>query len=331
MPWTVDRPPTVARNWSDEEKRRCVEAANAVLEETGDEERAIFACIRAAGRSERGGDMDETKVEESERERLRREKEARAKRYGIAPKEGKPLTPPKGYPENEEEYGDPVNYAYPIDDEHIRAAVAYFNHEGQREDGGYTTEEWAIIGKRIARAATRLLDAKYEYRDGKVVRAEEDKSAVKVLGRTDDVLRVGGWGIVFGGRDLQGDTFTPEVEIGLDWWPAAQPPVFYEHGRHAVIGPTKLGNVRRIEKRDVGYWVEAELDRHQRYVRDIEVLIDACALGWSSGAVAHLVERDGGVIRRWPVYEFSLTPTPAEPRTLGVQALKSLADAAGIG
>jgi uncharacterized protein YdaT len=50
MPWTVEDPPAVALNWTEEERRRCVEAANAVLEETGDEEQAIFACIRAAGK-----------------------------------------------------------------------------------------------------------------------------------------------------------------------------------------------------------------------------------------------------------------------------------------
>ncbi len=108
-----------------------------------------------------------------EREKLRKEAESRAKKYGIAFKDGKGhLTPPEGYPDDPDQYGDPVNYAYPIDRDHIRAAVAYFNHEGQREAGGYTPEEWAIIGKRIAAAASRLLGGKYEYKNGKVIRVE---------------------------------------------------------------------------------------------------------------------------------------------------------------
>jgi len=64
MPWTTENPPSVAKNWSDVEKRKCVAAANAVLREgqwestTGErrrslEERAIFACIAAAGRSKK--------------------------------------------------------------------------------------------------------------------------------------------------------------------------------------------------------------------------------------------------------------------------------------
>jgi hypothetical protein len=50
MPWTYQEPPAVALNWTDEERRRCVDAANAVIEETGDDEQAIFACIAAAGK-----------------------------------------------------------------------------------------------------------------------------------------------------------------------------------------------------------------------------------------------------------------------------------------
>lgn len=50
MPWTVENPPDVARNWTRSERERCVAAANAVLERGGSEEEAIFACIRAAGK-----------------------------------------------------------------------------------------------------------------------------------------------------------------------------------------------------------------------------------------------------------------------------------------
>jgi len=52
MPWTVDSPPDVAQNWTADEQRRCVDAANAVLADGGNDERAISACIRAAGKAE---------------------------------------------------------------------------------------------------------------------------------------------------------------------------------------------------------------------------------------------------------------------------------------
>jgi HK97 family phage prohead protease len=50
MPWTYDEPPAVAENWTEAEQRRCVDAANAVLEEGGSDEEAIYACIAAAGK-----------------------------------------------------------------------------------------------------------------------------------------------------------------------------------------------------------------------------------------------------------------------------------------
>jgi len=53
MPWTYDDPPAVALNWTTEEQRRCVDAANEVLESGGTDEEAIYACISAAGK-ERG-------------------------------------------------------------------------------------------------------------------------------------------------------------------------------------------------------------------------------------------------------------------------------------
>ena len=51
MPWTVNNPPNCAKNWTDSEKAKCVNAANAVLQGGGSDEEAIYACIRAAGKS----------------------------------------------------------------------------------------------------------------------------------------------------------------------------------------------------------------------------------------------------------------------------------------
>ena len=51
MPWTVDDPPRPAKNWTKEEKEKCVAAANAVLREGGSDQDAIFACIHNAGKT----------------------------------------------------------------------------------------------------------------------------------------------------------------------------------------------------------------------------------------------------------------------------------------
>jgi len=79
-------------------------------------------------------------------------------------------TPPKGYPSDKKEYGDPENYKYPLDtDARIRSAMAYFNASGQRSAGGYSSEQWAAIGKRIASAANRAFGPGHRYSNGKIM------------------------------------------------------------------------------------------------------------------------------------------------------------------
>ena len=51
MPWTMKNPPSPAKNWTEGEKRKCVDAANAVLADGGTDEDAIYACISAAGKT----------------------------------------------------------------------------------------------------------------------------------------------------------------------------------------------------------------------------------------------------------------------------------------
>jgi hypothetical protein len=60
-------------------------------------------------------------------------------------------------------------------------------------------------------------------------------------------------------------------------------------------------------------------------------LVDQGALGWSSGSLPHLVDvATDGYIRRWPIVEGSLTPTPAEPRYTDVVAVKAAFTALGL-
>lgn len=154
--------------------------------------------------------------------------------------------------------------------------------------------------------------------------------AVTVKAVTPDTLTVAGYGVVFDGVDLVGDTFTKSTNFWLKSMPGPRP-VLYEHGFDDAIDLAVLGSTLKMEQDDNGLWVEAELNRHTRYMKEVEKLIEAGALGWSSGSAGHLVRREGeadkALITSWPILEFSLTPTPAEPRTLGVQAVRSLAAA----
>ena len=106
-------------------------------------------------------------------EALREAQAKRAKKYGIAPKEGGNLTPPKGYPQDEASYGDPSNFRWPADAEHAPAVSPYFNRADAREKGGYSAREWAVVGQRLARLLTRHMRGKFVYRAERLEREEE--------------------------------------------------------------------------------------------------------------------------------------------------------------
>lgn len=137
-------------------------------------------------------------------------------------------------------------------------------------------------------------------------------SAVKAVGYT---LR--GYGVVFGGADLYGDTFTKHTDFGLTRSPIGMP-VYYDHTLGGI--KSQIGTVTAWQPDDEGIRVEVELDRHHKYVNEVLALAEKHALGFSTGALNHTVLRANGELKRWITGELSLTPIPAEPRTLGVAA-----------
>lgn len=145
---------------------------------------------------------------------------------------------------------------------------------------------------------------------------------VKILEQDDNIATVGGYGVIFGGEDLEGEQFAADTDYMPDLVPVKL--VLYDH----AFGEVKHIIGQAAEKIDeIGIWVEAQLDRSREYVEAVIELVEKGVLGWSSGSVGRLVERDGKYIKRWPIVEYSLTPTPAEPRTLGVERIKKLAEA----
>lgn len=148
------------------------------------------------------------------------------------------------------------------------------------------------------------------------------KNAIKLLENN----RIGGYLIVFGSsqqKDLQGEYFTPETELCLDWYD--QRPALYHHGLDGAIKGDAIGIIDTLKVDNVGVWAEAQLDMRQRYVSAVLSLVDKGVLGWSSGSLPHLVEVESdGRIKRWPVLEGSLTPTPAEPRRTDIHRIKSI-------
>lgn len=143
-------------------------------------------------------------------------------------------------------------------------------------------------------------------------------NAVKSVG--DGLIE--GLAIPFGGRDLEGETFTKSTDFCLDWFDTR--PLLYHHGEDEAIKSAVVGRVAGFEITDEGIWAKAQLDKHNRYRKVIEGLVAEGALSFSSGAMPNLVlpRKKGGEITRWPWVELSLTPTPANPNAV-VYAVKS--------
>lgn len=152
-------------------------------------------------------------------------------------------------------------------------------------------------------------------------------------------MRIGGYGVVFdtvdtvgnpSGRDLQGEFFTAKTYFGAKGGDGVDTVV--HHGQAIKAGLEELASrflapVKAV-KDEVGIFVETVLNMRDAYEARLGQLVQAGKMCWSSGAVSHLVQKKStGEITTWPIGEFSLTPTPAEPRA-GVYTLKSLQEAA---
>lgn len=160
--------------------------------------------------------------------------------------------------------------------------------------------------------------------------ANEDKAttAIKTL---NDSGRVGGYLVVWGSpaqRDLQGEYFTRETDLALHWYDRR--PALYHHGLDGSLKAETIGVIDFLKEDDVGLWAEAQLDMRNRYIQAVQKLIKQGVLAWSSGSLPHLVEVDKGKIKRWPIVEGSMTPSPAEPRHTDIHTIKSAYESLGL-
>lgn len=156
---------------------------------------------------------------------------------------------------------------------------------------------------------------------------------LKILEQDNTHAIIGGYGVVFGGTDLDGETFTAETDFMLDLVPVK--PVFIDHSEDTFInsdGKTiklagvtaPVGKVLEVTADDVGLYMKLQLEKAGRYWGVVEQMIGTGKAGLSSGTVGHLARRKGKTITRWPIVEESITLTPAEPRTVGIERLKAL-------
>ena len=127
-------------------------------------------------------------------------------------------------------------------------------------------------------------------------------------------------------RDLQGEYFTARTDLHLPWFPFDGRPTLYHHGLDAETGSEPIGRQISHEVKTDGVWVEVQLAKRSKWVDLIRSLLDQDALGFSSGALPHLVKTaKSGEIISWPWVELSATPTPASTDAR-IVAMKYLAN-----
>jgi len=202
---------------------------------------------------------------------------------------------------------------------------------GEEEQDDFISRcvEWVMDNDEAEDSEQAAAICHEQWRDAKEEKAMDN--ALKAISRTDDELRVGNYIVLFGGRDLEGEYFTPETQIESRFTKAGRLPLDWEH-RQAPEGrdPGTLGFVdwSTAKAQDLGVWVERVLDRRNAYVKWIEELIDEGLVGTSSEADPRDVQKgEDGRITRWPLMGDTLTVTPMEPRMLSenvLQAAKSL-------
>ena len=155
----------------------------------------------------------------------------------------------------------------------------------------------------------------------------------EVKATTDGKVR--GYLIRFGGKDLEGDVFSPQCDFGRPMKIGDSMPMnlYYAHGMDPVVGKKAVG-AGRIVVKEAGLWYEGQIQMSDQYREMIKRLAVEGRLGFSSGAAGHIVvseksfDGDTNLLTVWPLAEASLTPRPAEPRNLAFA--KSLSNFANL-
>lgn len=164
--------------------------------------------------------------------------------------------------------------------------------------------------------------------------------SVKAL---DENGKVGGYLVRFstkGRKDLDGEYFTADTYFGPRDGDGAD--TVFHHGlplpvKTAGVAIETIEEIQSLSERifapvktkkdAVGIWAETVLNLADAYEAKVYELVKKKKLGWSSGAVSHLVRKEkDGKLKRWIIGEASLTPTPAEPmnRAVTVKSIDTL-------
>ncbi|KKN74784.1 hypothetical protein LCGC14_0386770 [marine sediment metagenome] len=113
--------------------------------------------------------------------------------------------------------------------------------------------------------------------------------------------------------DMENDFFTKDTDFDIERGDRVT--VYYNHGLDPVLKKRKLSK-GTVETDSVGVWIETQLAMRDEYEKAIYDMAESGKLGWSSGTLPNLIEREpvkkANWIKHWPLgSDASLTPTPA--------------------
>jgi hypothetical protein len=162
-----------------------------------------------------------------------------------------------------------------------------------------------------------------DFQDGDVLIALG--TVVRCVTRTAETVTVGGYLIPFtdeNNKDLYNTFWDDNSDLGnlrgngVDayvhhTYPLGDDPELIQ------LSERKLSPMTTRVDPGVGLWAETVLKLNDEYEAAIADMVDKGRLFWSSGSASHLVRiDDNGYVRRWPVIDGSLTPTPGTPHHL---------------
>ena len=128
----------------------------------------------------------------------------------------------------------------------------------------------------------------------------------------------------FGGKDLDGEFFSPRTDIKADWFDR-RPLVWHHNLDGTMKADPVLGTADDTEKSDDGWWSTIWLDRSHQYWAQVDALLRAGKVYGSSGSLPSFVkiDRKTGEILVWPYIEQTMTPTPSNPYSR-IEAAKAI-------
>ena len=114
--------------------------------------------------------------------------------------------------------------------------------------------------------------------------------------------------------DLTGDFFDIKSDVRFP----ETIDVYYNHGMDSTLKKRIIGKAKLSRMSTADVWAETQLNLRDEYEKAIYAMAEAGKLGYSSGALSHLVEREpagkSAYLKTWVIGEASRTLTQYEPR-----------------